>query len=136
MTPEHPRTYQVHDEIDLFELAADLWEQKWLILLITGICTALAAGYALLATPVYQASARFLPPLSMNIAPLNQLRVTELRELQQQHEALDSPATAPSGPVKPRKNMIIALGVVLGGMLGVGVALVRMALRSRRETQD
>lgn len=38
---------------------------------------------------------------------------------------LDQPALEPSNPVKPKKAMILALGLVLGGMIGVFVALVR-----------
>lgn len=38
---------------------------------------------------------------------------------------LDQPALEPSDPVKPKKAMILALGLVLGGMIGVFVALVR-----------
>ncbi len=38
---------------------------------------------------------------------------------------LDQPALEPLSPVKPRKLMIVALGLVLGSMLGVFIALVR-----------
>ncbi len=38
---------------------------------------------------------------------------------------LDQPALESSHPVKPKKAMILALGLVLGGMIGVFVALVR-----------
>lgn len=38
---------------------------------------------------------------------------------------LDQPALESSNPVKPKKAMILALGLVLGGMIGVFVALVR-----------
>jgi len=38
---------------------------------------------------------------------------------------LDQPALASSNSVKPKKAMILALGLVLGGMIGVFVALVR-----------
>jgi len=43
---------------------------------------------------------------------------------------LDQPATQPLNPVKPKKLLILALGVVLGGMLGLFIALVRNMLRS------
>jgi LPS O-antigen subunit length determinant protein (WzzB/FepE family) len=43
---------------------------------------------------------------------------------------IDQPAQQPLAPVKPRKALILALGVVLGGMLGVFMALIRvLALR-------
>lgn len=38
---------------------------------------------------------------------------------------LDQPALQASRPIKPKKLMILALGMVLGGMLGVFVALIR-----------
>lgn len=34
-------------------------------------------------------------------------------------------------PIKPKKLLIVALGVVLGGMLGVFIALIRLMLRKR-----
>ncbi|GAB6389761.1 Wzz/FepE/Etk N-terminal domain-containing protein [Stutzerimonas marianensis] len=43
---------------------------------------------------------------------------------------LDQPALQALKPVKPKKAMILALGLVLGGMLGIFVALVR-SLMSR-----
>lgn len=43
---------------------------------------------------------------------------------------LDQPALQPLNPVKPKKAIILALGFVLGGMLGVFIALVR-SLASR-----
>ncbi len=43
---------------------------------------------------------------------------------------LDQQATQPIKPVKPKKLLILALGAVLGGMLGLFIALVRNMLRS------
>ncbi|PKL97876.1 MAG: chain-length determining protein, partial [Gammaproteobacteria bacterium HGW-Gammaproteobacteria-9] len=48
---------------------------------------------------------------------------------------LDQPALDSSKPVKPKKGMIIALGFVLGGMLGVFVALVLGLVNRGRELQ-
>ncbi|WP_303905663.1 polysaccharide biosynthesis tyrosine autokinase [Thiohalomonas denitrificans] len=42
------------DEIDLGELLANLADGKWLIVAIVVVITALAAAYAVLATPIYQ----------------------------------------------------------------------------------
>ncbi|MFT7049308.1 MAG: chain length determinant protein (polysaccharide antigen chain regulator) [Halioglobus sp.] len=47
---------------------------------------------------------------------------------------VDQVATPPSEPIKPRKTLILAVAVVLGGMLGVLVALVRNAVLSRRSS--
>lgn len=41
-----------------------------------------------------------------------------------------TPAVNPD-PIKPKKPLIVALGVVLGGMLGVFIALIRLMLRKR-----
>lgn len=59
------------DEIDLFELAQNLWKQKALISMVTLAITALAAGYAFLSTPVYESKASILPPRSADIAGYN-----------------------------------------------------------------
>ncbi len=70
--------------------------------------------------------------------------ITELRDLQSQFEflsgiglesdkfavfTLDSVAEAPEAPIKPKKAFIVALGIVLGGMLGVFIALLRSAIK-------
>lgn len=44
---------------------------------------------------------------------------------------LDQPAQQPSKRLKPKRALILALGVVLGGMLGVFVALLRNLSRPR-----
>ncbi|WP_172149195.1 LPS O-antigen chain length determinant protein WzzB [Pseudomonas tumuqii] len=43
----------------------------------------------------------------------------------------DGDIEVPDQPIKPKKTLIVALGVVLGGMLGVFVALIRLMLRKR-----
>lgn len=48
---------------------------------------------------------------------------------------LDSAAEVPQTPIKPKKTLIIALGVVLGGMLGAFVALVRLLVRKNRNPE-
>ncbi len=48
---------------------------------------------------------------------------------------LDQPALDSSKPIKPKKAMILALGFVLGGMLGVFAALVRSLANRGRELQ-
>ena len=45
---------------------------------------------------------------------------------------IEQPALAPSLPSKPRKSLIVALGLILGGMLGIFIALVRIALIDRK----
>lgn len=46
---------------------------------------------------------------------------------------LDQPALQSLNPIKPKKAMILALGIVLGGMLGVFVALVRSLMTRSNE---
>lgn len=46
--------------------------------------------------------------------------------------ALDNAAEAPDTPIKPKKALIIGLGIVLGGMLGIFAALIRSMLTKRR----
>lgn len=48
---------------------------------------------------------------------------------------LDSAAETPETPIKPKRALILALGVVLGGMLGVFIALARrLMLKSQPAT--
>ena len=48
---------------------------------------------------------------------------------------LDSAAEVPETPIKPKKALILAIGLVLGGMLGVFIALIRNMLRKERPAQ-
>ena len=45
---------------------------------------------------------------------------------------IDRPAVKPLSPIKPKKALILALGVVLGGMLGIFVALIHSVISGRR----
>lgn len=58
-------------EIDLVDLIQGLWADRLVIGAITLVVTLLALGYALLATPVYQARVGVLPPRSGDIAGYN-----------------------------------------------------------------
>lgn len=44
----------------------------------------------------------------------------------------DGPIEQPDRPIKPKKGLIILLGLVLGGMLGFMIALVRYFVRARK----
>jgi chain length determinant protein (polysaccharide antigen chain regulator) len=63
--------YQSADEIDLFELLASLWKQKLLITLVTLLAAVVAASYAFLSAPVYEAKTSLLPPRLADIAGYN-----------------------------------------------------------------
>lgn len=65
--PQHGRD----EEINLFEVAVNLWQQKWIIIAITCVSTLLAVAYAFLTTPVYEASARVMPPSANDVLPFN-----------------------------------------------------------------
>ena len=60
-----------NDEIDLFELIEAIWKEKFLIITITTIFTLLAVAYALVATPVYQATTTFYQPSANSIQAYN-----------------------------------------------------------------
>lgn len=46
--------------------------------------------------------------------------------------SITSEAQVPDSPIKPKKPLIVTLSVMLGGMLGVFAALIRGAIRKRR----
>ena len=70
------------------------------------------------------------------LADLNQrlerLRAIELNPDKVQPALIDLEAIAPMSPIKPKKKLIVALAVVLGGMVGVMFVLIRSAVRSRK----
>ena len=72
--------------------------------------------------------------------------VPELRNLERQHQLFagvsfdrdkvavfrqDGEIDVPDSPIKPKKALIVALGVVLGGMFAVFIALIRLMLIKR-----
>lgn len=59
-------------EIDLFELALLIWQEKITVLLVTVFITALAVFYALFTTPVYETEVTLLPPHVSDIQGYNQ----------------------------------------------------------------
>lgn len=59
------------DEIDLVEVFQALWQQKWLIAAFTTAATLLAAVFAIVATPTYEASAGLMPPRNSDISVFN-----------------------------------------------------------------
>lgn len=68
--PRQPDNFH-SNEIDLFELIESVWKEKILIVIITAIVTSLAVTYALLATPIYQASTVFYQPSASAIQSYN-----------------------------------------------------------------
>lgn len=68
---EEPKGYYADDEIDLFELAMQLWEKRWWLVGFVVVSAMLAFGYLQITKPVYESRAVVLPPTGANIAPLN-----------------------------------------------------------------
>jgi len=47
---------------------------------------------------------------------------------------IDQHAYIPEKPIKPRKLWVLAISVVLGSMLGIMLAFIRSAIKSRKES--
>ena len=45
---------------------------------------------------------------------------------------IDELAEVPVKPIKPKKSLIVAIGALLGGMLGIFIALIKAAIRKRK----
>lgn len=75
----------------------------------------------------------FIPELSkinQHLAMLESLKInTDLIQVAQ----VDQIAKVPASPVKPNKKLIVAVALVLGGMLGIFIALIRGAVRKRQQ---
>ena len=59
------------DEIDLFELAQSIWQEKITVMLVAFVVTALALAYAVVATPVYEVKAIVKPAPKKDLDELN-----------------------------------------------------------------
>jgi len=70
----------------------------------------------------------FIPELRSLQEELSFLNTIEIDPSAVAVFTLDSAAQQPQTPIKPKKMMIVALGLVLGGMLGVFVALIRLMI--------
>ena len=67
------------------------------------------------------------------VESLNQLQRVSTDYSSLQPVIVEQSAMVPAFADKPRKKMIVALGLVAGGMLGVFIALIRISIRSRKE---
>ncbi|GAA0691901.1 LPS O-antigen chain length determinant protein WzzB [Marinobacterium maritimum] len=65
-------TYIQNDEIDLFELIENIWQQKWLVVITAVIALVLGCAFAFLTTPTYESKAFLLPPTEKDIVELRQ----------------------------------------------------------------
>lgn len=59
-------------DLQLKEMLSVLWDKKWLILLITGLCTLLGFVYANYSKPLYKTDIIVAPPLASSVIPLNE----------------------------------------------------------------
>jgi len=74
--------------------------------------------------------------------------IPELRDLEEEHSYLtsikldkekiqvaiiDQQAYIPEEPIKPKKILVLAISIALGGLLGIMLALVRSVIKSRKE---
>ncbi|KAA0984521.1 MULTISPECIES: LPS O-antigen chain length determinant protein WzzB [unclassified Pseudomonas] len=64
-------------EIDLQALITSIWRRKWLILGVAFMATLLAASYAFMAKPVFEAKLFLIPPTQNDIANFNYGRTRE-----------------------------------------------------------
>lgn len=94
---EHNNGYIHHDfhgdEIDLFELMEGLWQQKWLIVAVTGVSALVALVAVLIMSPTYRAETYIRAPLSGQIASIAESSVMELtpqQAIQRVEEELNS----------------------------------------------
>ncbi|ATP43796.1 hypothetical protein CR511_06830 [Pseudomonas putida] len=66
-----PERLSSNEDVDLFQLIGWLWAQKILIAAVTVIVALAALAYALLSTPIYQATVAVQPPSQDDIAQVN-----------------------------------------------------------------
>lgn len=76
--PQTSHSNAADDEIDLFELAQSIWQERILVVIVTAAVTVLALIYALVATPVYQTASILKPAKIKDLDELNSLGVYDL----------------------------------------------------------
>lgn len=82
--------YYSDDEIDLFELVAQLWEGRWWLVLAMFIAVGSALVYLQFTQPVYESRAALLSPTNSSIAVLNVGRVGRLENAQTTRFSLEA----------------------------------------------
>ena len=74
----------------------------------------------------------FIPGVRELEARLAALKGIVIEDEQVKVARISSAAQPPHQPIKPKRMLIVAVGIVLGGMLGVFAALIRVAIRNRK----
>ena len=75
----------------------------------------------------------FLEELAENRKEIARLNNIEVDMDKLKLVRIDQSAVEPTRAIKPNKKMIVAVGIILGGMLGVFIALIRIVIRKRKE---
>ena len=75
----------------------------------------------------------YIRSVAEKVETLNQLNNVNTDFTSLQPVVIEKSAIVPALADKPKKKIIVALGVVAGGMLGVFIALIRIAVRTRKE---
>ncbi|WP_053105936.1 GNVR domain-containing protein [Thiopseudomonas alkaliphila] len=74
----------------------------------------------------------FLADLAAIHAELAKLKSIEINWDNVKLARFDQLAVTPRSAIKPKKSLIVAMGALLGGMLGVFIALIKAAIRKRK----
>ncbi len=74
----------------------------------------------------------FLAELAENRKEISRLKSLQVNMDKLNLVRVDQAAVEPTAPIKPKKSLIVAVGIVLGGMLGVFAALIRSMIRKRK----
>ncbi len=96
-----------------------------------------AEKYRFFSTPQTEDNAQkpYIRGVSSRVFELDQLDNLEPDFSSMIPATIEQPALVPVFPSKPNKKLIVALGVILGLMAGVFLALIRIALNNRKERQ-
>lgn len=83
--------------------------------------------------PETDADKPYIRGIADKVFRLERLKALELNFSSLEPVTIEQSAAIPHQPTKPNKKMILALGTILGGMLGIFIALIRIAIESRKE---
>ena len=78
----------------------------------------------------------YIRGIAEKVELLNQLAAADTDFSSVKPVIIEKQAEVPVFPDKPSKKLIIVLGLVAGGMLGVFIALIRIAVRTRRGKKE
>ena len=105
------------------------------------LTTSVPEGTSLIDVTVTDRSPRLAKAIADSLGALFPAFVTDLEKPEGQQVApvkvsVVSPAQLPTSPVAPRKKVYLVLGLLLGGVLGVGAAVLREAADRRIRDSD